>query len=281
MKLSKKQITAFQKEIYAWFRIHKRDLPWRPPSLKLRKDKTLNPYRILVSEMMLQQTQVGRVLPKYELWLKTFPTIESLAAAKSSDVLRVWSGLGYNRRALYLQKAAQNIIEKHKGKFPKEVSNLKNLPGVGENTAGAVAAFSFNSPAIFIETNIRRVFIHTFFKNSDKVSDKEILQLIKQTIDIKNPRDWYYALMDFGNYLSRVIENPNRKSRHYARQSTFKNSDRYFRGQIVRLLLKAKTYKVSDLEKHFNLDKTRLEKIIEGLEKDTFIKKIKDKVALA
>jgi A/G-specific adenine glycosylase len=185
---------------------------------------------------MLQQTQVSRVLEKYPEFLKKFPTIEALAASPLGDVLRAWQGMGYNRRARYLRDAAETVIEGD-GKIPKIETELLKLPGIGHYTANAILTFAYNEPRVFIETNIRRVFIHHFFKNLKNVSDKQILPLVEQTLDIKNPREWYYALMDYGAQLPRITKrNSNTQSKHYTKQSTFKGSLRELRGKIIRAL---------------------------------------------
>lgn len=223
--MTRQVILKFQKKILSWHKKYGRhDLPWR---------KTKNPYHILVSEIMLQQTQVDRVILKYKTFLKKFPTIKALAQAAVSDVLKEWKGLGYNRRALYLKRAAECILRAFGGAFPQSISDIESLPGVGTYTARAVATFAFNAPEIFIETNIRRVFIHFFFKNRNAVSDSEILPLVKKTLWHKNPRIWYSALMDYGASQFKSMENPNIKSKHYTKQSRFEGSRRYARSHIL------------------------------------------------
>src|SRR5665213_252944 len=225
-------IQSFKKTIWQYYKKHGRSLiPWR---------KTRDPYKILVSELMLQQTQVSRVTPKYLAFIKKFPTFKSLAEASVPSVLEMWQGLGYNRRALYLKKTAEIVQEKYKGKLPHNLELLIELPGIGKNTAAAICAYSFNLPVVFIETNIRRIFIHFFFPNKKQVDDTEILKLVQKTLDQKNPREWYWALMDYGSFLKTQVENPNRKSKHYTKQSKFKGSDREIRGKILRILLKEK-----------------------------------------
>ena len=222
----------FQKYIWTYYRTHKRSMPWRTQ---------VTPYHVLVSEIMLQQTQVSRVSQIFPLFIKKFPSITVLAQATPAQVLKAWQGLGYNRRALYLHRSAQIIKEQHKGIIPKDIEVLHTLPGIGLNTAGSLCAFAFNQPTVFIETNIRSVFIHHFFKNAKKVSDKEILALVRKTLDIQRPREWYWALMDYGTELKRKEGNPNKKSVHYVRQSTFQGSSRQFRGMILKVLLTAST----------------------------------------
>jgi len=225
--MTKKEI-AFTKVVKEYYRRHKRRaLPWR---------KTKDPYRILVSEIMLQQTQVDRVAPKYELFLRTFPTLEILAKAPLGAVLRMWQGLGYNRRAKMLHECAKIVHEKYDGVFPKEHAALMALPGVGHYTAGAVMAFAFNKAVPLIETNIRSVYLHHFFSDAYEVDDRDILHCVEKTLDTKNPRTWYYALMDYGSFIKKMYGNPNQRSRQHVRQSPFKGSDREIRGVIIRLL---------------------------------------------
>lgn len=214
--------------MWAYYRAHKRSMPWR---------ETRDPYRILVSEIMLQQTQVSRVVIFYEHFLKTFPTLRSLARAPLSDILRVWQGLGYNRRARYLKLAAEEVVKTSRGILPREKKLLIALPGIGEATAGAILTYAHNTATPFIETNVRRVFIHHFFPRHKKVSDIKLMPLVEHALDKKNPREWYYALMDYGSFLAKTVPNPNRRSTHYVRQKPFAGSDREARGVILRLLL--------------------------------------------
>lgn len=221
---------TFLETLWAYYAAHGRtELPWRLPEA----DGTYDPYKILVSELMLQQTQVARVLPKFEAFLHAFPTEEALARAPLGAVLTAWQGLGYNRRAKFLWQTAQAIHEQ--GAFPSTEVELVQLPGVGVNTAGAILAYAFNKPAIFIETNVRTVYIHHFFAGRDDVSDKEIRELLEQTVDTEQPREFYWALMDYGAWLKPQVRN-NASSKHYARQSTFEGSRRQLRGRIIRQL---------------------------------------------
>ena len=216
-----------RERVYAYYEQHGRDLPWR---------KTSDPYHIVVAEVMLQQTQVDRVVSKYVSFLQQFPDFASLASASSSDVLREWQGLGYNRRALSLQRTAQEVVESHHGVLPRDKATLMKLPGLGSYTASAIRAFAFDQPDAFIETNIRAVFIHLFFPNQDRVSDSEIMPLVETAVDRENPRRWYQALMDYGVMLKRQ-DNASRRSAHYRPQSGFEGSRRQARGEILRVLL--------------------------------------------
>ncbi len=225
--LTPSKIRAFQKKILSYHRDFGRDLPWH---------KTRNPYRILVSEIMLQQTQVDRVVLKYQKFLKLFPRVSVLAKASLAEVFRAWQGLGYNRRALYLKQAAEIIVKKYRGKIPEGEKALKELPGVGEYTARAIETFAFGKKAVFIETNIRSVFIHFFFPKMKRIPDSKLLPLIAGTLPPKNSRRWYLALMDYGVMLKQKGGNPSRHSLSYTKQSPFKGSRRELRGKIIKLL---------------------------------------------
>jgi len=204
-----------------------RDMPWR--------DDT-RPYYVLVSEIMLQQTQVARVIPKFNKFIARFPDEESLARATLADVLVEWQGLGYNRRAKYLHDSAKMIVGTITGVFPRTAADLQKLPGVGKNTAAAIMAYAFNQPEIFIETNIRTVYIHYFFHDQTDITDKQITALLEQTIDTKNPRQFYQNLMDYGAWLKANGTQNIAKSRHYKKQSKFAGSIRQLRGRILREL---------------------------------------------
>lgn len=222
------QKKEFQNMIWAHYRAHKREFPWR---------ETYDPYAILVSEIMLQQTQPERVIPKYRDFLNEFPDFESLAKTSLTRVLSLWSGLGYNRRAKYLHTTAQIVASKYNGQLTEAALEREKLPGIGKYTAAAVAAFAFNKKVVFIETNIRRVFIYHFFPNEEKVADKDIIPLIEKTLPKSEIREWYYALMDYGAMLGKTVSNPNRRSKHYGVQSKFEGSRRQLRGKLIRLSL--------------------------------------------
>lgn len=195
---------------------------------------------------MLQQTQVDRVIPYYRAFLKRFPTVRALAEAELQEVLRLWSGLGYNRRAKYLHEAAKTIVLTLKGRFPRSYEGLRALPGVGEYTARAVRTFAFNEPEVFIETNIRTVFMHIFYTDilqNNKMSDTELMPLVTAAAKGQNPREWYWALMDYGVHLKRHDLRLNSKSKHYTKQSKFEGSLRQVRGAILRAYLDKKDLK--------------------------------------
>lgn len=221
----------FLETLWDFYAHNKRaDLPWRQPDANGQFD----PYKIMVSELMLQQTQVARVIPKYHEFLSKFPDVKALADAELGDVLRAWQGLGYNRRAKFLWQAAQAVNEQ--GIFPRIIPELVKLPGIGPNTAGAIVAYAYNQSVLFIETNVRSVYIHHFFAGQDAVTDKQILELLEKTVDHENPREFYWALMDYGSHLKATVGNAARASKHYAKQSTFKGSKRQVRGQVLRVL---------------------------------------------
>lgn len=233
-----------------------RDLPWR---------RTRDPYQIWLSEVMLQQTQVARVEVRMPAWLDRFPTVEALAAASTSDVLEAWQGMGYNRRALALKRAAQVIVEECHGTFPQGVKELVKLPGIGPATAQGIRSFAFDLPGVYLETNVRTVFLHHFFPDVPAVPDRELVPLVRATCPQApgilgsrrakepedegfapmqdghdTPRSWYYALLDYGAYLKKTIPNPSRRSASYARQSKFEGSRRQKRAEIVRILLEVR-----------------------------------------
>jgi len=268
-------------------------LPWR---------NTSDPYKILVSEVMLQQTQVERVLPFYKNFLKEFPNAKALAKAPLSKVLKAWQGLGYNRRARYLQLSAQAAVKQYKGRFPKKVSALEELPGIGPYTARAVAAFAHNSPEVLIETNIRTVFLYFCYRKPPKnvlqgkderelystskhfsgVSDAEILSLVAEALKKTKlePREFYAALMDYGAYLKKKGIKLNKQSKHYVKQSKFEGSARQLRGAILRELLKKPQTK-AELRKNLSHSAGEVERELERLGKEGMLKKDKRRFGLA
>lgn len=262
-----KAFSEFNETVIEFYRFHKRHFPWRDIE---------NPYFILVSEIMLQQTQAPRVIEKYEEFIRTFPTVESLAKASNESVLRVWQGLGYNRRGIFLKKTAEKIVLEHGGNVPSDIELLITFPGIGFNTACAIAAFAFNKPVVFIETNIRTVFIHHFFTNKESVNDKDILPIINKVLQAPgahslDSRNWYYALMDYGVYLKKNFKNPSRKSSSYTKQSKFVGSKRQARGEIIRLLLEQKSLTLSDALSQINREKSEIEEILSSLKKEGMI----------
>jgi A/G-specific adenine glycosylase len=271
MQLSQKQIHGFQEEIWTFYKEHGRRFPWRD---------TRDPYHILVSEIMLQQTQTNRVLKKYPEFISKFPDISSLRSSSLESVLRVWQGMGYNRRAVSLKRISDIVYEQHDNKIPNKMEYLLDLPGVGKATASAVLAFAFDEPTVFVETNIRRVYIHFFFSDQDRVTDMEILGLVQQTLDTENPREWYYGLMDFGVMLKKEYPDLIRKSAHYTKQSKFEGSDRQLRGKILRLLLQESPLPVNKLLQQVSTQNSRALKIFNRLEAEGFIEKNDDNYSI-
>ncbi len=226
-RLTRRQISDFRDTVFRHYRLHGRhDLPWR---------RTTDPYRILVSEVMLQQTPVPRVVPKYREFTARFPDVRSLAASPLREVLRLWSGLGYNRRALYLKRAAEIIVREHGGLVPDTLLGLDALPGIGPDTAGAILAYAFNRPAVFLETNVRTVLVRFLFPGRRPVSVRILRDAAARALDRRDPRRWYAALMDYGAWLKRGGD-PARGRVARPRQPRFEGSDRQLRGRIIRAL---------------------------------------------
>ncbi len=271
-KLTPAKVRKFREMIYGYYREHGRTMPWR---------LTHNPYHILVSEIMLQQTQVQRVLEKYASFLDAFPDFPALARAPLSEVLAAWQGLGYNRRAIALCRISRMVLDDFNGVLPSSVDSLMTFPGIGNATASAIAAFAFLTPAVFVETNIRRVYIHFFFDDRDHVRDAEILPLVETTLDVSNPREWYYGVMDYGVLLRKNLENPNRRSAHYQKQSPFEGSNRQIRGIILKALIRQPHVTEREIARQLQVDTTTLKKNLLQLQKEGFIKKLRGEIAIA
>lgn len=260
--LSQLQIQNFQNTVYQYYHKHGRDFPWRK--------KTNTPYHILVSEIMLQQTQADRVVKKYKHFLTLFPNFKSLASSNLKTVLTAWQGLGYNRRAINIHKCAQVVHKQYHGKLPQNLELLQTLPGIGPYTAAAILAFAFNQPTIVIETNIRTVYIHHFFTNKNDIHDNELRPLIEQTLDRTKPKEWYAALMDYGAYLKKSIGNKSTQSKHYTQQSRFEGSNREARGKIINALTK-QSYTLPGLVKITQLPKTKILTALKQLQKEQIV----------
>lgn len=293
-----KRIRTFQRLVWDFYKKNKRDFAWR---------RIKNPYRILVSEVMLQQTQADRVVAFYEKWIDKFPDFESLAKATFGQVYPYWQGLGYNRRAMALQRTAQKVMDEFAGKLPKparnasparqadashagwrgEIEKLEEFPGIGPYTARAVSIFSFNTPVACIETNIRRVFIYHFFADKNNIEDKEILEIAQRALPAGKAREWHWALMDYGAYLKSHPpvggSNPNRRHKDYAVQSKFEGSLRQIRGAVLRML-SAKPMAEKELaeriKKLTDQSPERTKKVISALKKEGLIKQGKKKYSL-
>ncbi len=269
--MSELQKKAFIKTVKDYYKKHGRhDLPWR---------LTTDPYKIAVSEVMLQQTQVVRVIEKYHEFLKTFPTVKQLADAPLQQVLLQWSGLGYNRRAKFLHQMAQTIVYDLDNHCPQTFTELLKLPGVGHYTAGAISAFAYNQPIAIIETNIRTVYLHHFHDllhpgpmGAGVKDDKELLPLIEETLDRKNPREWYWALMDYGSYLKSTGVKIHRTSAQYKKQTSFKGSLREVRGGIIKILTKEPAT-IKKLEKHLLFETDRIEQALQQLLQEELVVK--------
>lgn len=230
MSSTRSKLEKFRKEVFAHYETRGRHaLPWRASH---------DPYKVLVSEVMLQQTQVERVIPYFKEWLRLFPNVEALAKAPLSKVLKAWQGLGYNSRGKRLQDAAKAVVREHNGRFPKTPEALEELPGIGPYTARAVAAFAHNQDVVFIETNIRTAFTHYFFPGASKVGDKELLPLIEQALPKGRAREWYSALMDYGSHLKKSGVRINARAKGYKKQTKFAGSSREARGALLKALAK-------------------------------------------
>jgi A/G-specific adenine glycosylase len=263
---------SFREQLCRFYRRHGRDLAWRTH---------ITPYRIVVSEIMLQQTQVERVSAAFPRFIEHFPDFESLAGATLEEVLREWQGLGYNRRARALKKTAERIVSDFSGKLPRDERILATLPGIGKATAASIAVFTFNIPVAFIETNIRRVFLHCFFPEGEEVTDREIFPLVRETMDHEDPRTWFWALMDYGAYLGKKTGNPNRRSSHYRRQPAFSGSDRQVRGMILKILVGEGGIHPDELCKRAGGDPERVSRLMRSLEKEGFIEVKEDLVRIS
>lgn len=222
--ISEQEIDRFREIVWAVYAQRGRVMPWRTDP---------SPYNVVVSEIMLQQTQVDRVMPKFLAWTERWSDFDALSHARTKEVLSAWQGLGYNRRALWLKQLADNVVRAHGGKLPGTLAALTAFKGIGPNTAGAILAYAFEQPVVFIETNIRRVILHEFFPEQEEVSDKAIVPFVAATLDREHPREWYWAMMDYGSELAKLVVNPNRRSKHYTRQSKFAGSHRQLRGAIL------------------------------------------------
>ena len=252
----------FRETILSFYRDHGRSLPWRD---------TDNHYHIFVSEIMLQQTGVERVLGKYPRFIAEFPDFDTLARASQRRILSEWQGLGYNRRCIHLRESARMICSQFSGKLPETEKLLLSLPGVGRATGRALLAFCFNRPVVFLETNIRQAFIHFFFQESGMVSDAEMLPLVEKTLDRNNPRDWYYALMDYGTMLKRSIGNLVRKSAGYRQSAPFEGSMRQVRGMVLKTLLSSPALTPERISSITGIDTGRIKEALDRLTQEGFL----------
>lgn len=263
-------VEAFRATVYKHYETHGRDFPWR---------HTTNPYHILVAEVMLQQTQTARVAPRYAAFISLFPDLTALAQASTEAVLRAWSGMGYNRRALALHATARRVCDVHGGELPVERKALLALPGIGPYSAAAIRAFAFDLPETFIETNIRTVYLHEFFPAQSGVPDSAILPLVAETMDRASPRKWYQALMDYGAML-KESGNPSRRSAHHRSQSRFEGSRRQARGIILRCLLDRRAASMPALRAAVPGWDSRFDDALETLKRDGIVTQIGDAVSI-
>ncbi len=260
-------VKTFRNHIYSYFEKYGRQLPWRTD---------YNPYHIFVSEVMLQQTQVERVKLKFPGFINKYPDFSMLAKSRLEDVFEVWQGLGYNRRASALRDSAKIIVSDYNGILPDNPELLQKLPGIGKATASSIVAFAFNKPVVFLETNIRTIFINHFFPDDNSVSDDLILPLATIALDKSNPRRWYSALMDYGTMLKKEFGNLSKQSKTYKKQTPFKGSQRQMRGAVLKLLLKHKKLTLANFEQLTEYTRPSLEEILLQLEKENLVKENKE-----
>lgn len=254
-------IEEFNTHLLDFYKKNKRNISWR---------ETIDPYHVVLTELMLQQTQVPRVQEKFPQFIAAFPSFHDLAKAPIVDILSAWQGMGYNRRAKYLKEIATIIIERYNGEVPRDPEQLDAMPGIGPATARSIVTYIYNIPELFIETNVRRVFIHHFFADKPSISDSEIYPLLEKAVDKQNPREWYYAVMDYGTYLGKTVQNPNRRSKHYVKQSKFEGSRRQVRGGVLRELIKG-PMKAEALVKLLGFERKQVFDVLKDLEQEGFI----------
>jgi A/G-specific adenine glycosylase len=257
------QIKIFRKHIYSYFSANGRELPWRVD---------YNPYHIYVSEVMLQQTQVDRVCQKFSAFITRFPDFQTLADSRLEEVYSVWQGLGYNRRAAALRNSAKLVISEFQGTLPDSPEQLVNLPGIGSATAASITAFAYNKPMVFLETNIRTVYIHHFFADHQSVNDSLILPVADIALDRINSRKWYSALMDYGTMLKKEFGNLTRKSSSYKKQTPFIGSKRQIRGGVIKLLIEHGELSAKNIKKLSGYEQPILDEILGQLAHENIVR---------
>jgi A/G-specific adenine glycosylase len=265
-------LRLFRRLIYRYFNQQRREFTWR---------NTHEPYAILVSEVMLQQTQTSRVEQKYETFLEKFPNFRALAESSLGEVLELWQGLGYNRRARMLRETAQGVYREHEGELPDSYDELIELPGIGPATASAVLAFAFDEPIAFLETNIRRVYLFFFFPGQEDVRDTELLAVARRALDHEEPRRWHYALMDYGAALAERVENPNRRSARYRKQAPFEGSNRQIRGAILRALLSEGGLTEPELVRALDRPRDRVRRSLDELLEERMVREDEERYVIA
>lgn len=263
-------IAAFQAIIKQHYQASGRKFPFREP------EHYADPYKVLVSEIMLQQTQADRVVNKYLAFLKVFPDFKSLAEAPTEAVLKAWIGLGYNRRALALKRIAEEVVSKHGGKLPSSVAELDEFPSIGPNTAASIATFAFNAAVPFIETNIRAVYLHFFFNDDPSITDEALVDIVTRTVDASNPREWYYALMDFGVLLKRSGKDPQKGKAGKQKAAAFKGSTREARGRIIKAVINGQK-SLQELAEITGRDLVSTGKIVDQLVREGFLENDTDR----
>lgn len=269
--LTREVIRTFQNIIYSYFNQYGRDFPFR---------NEINPYNVVISEIMLQQTQTNRVVEKFQQFIQKFPDFQSLANAPLNEVLKVWQGLGYNRRAVALKKIAERVVNEFDGILPADIDILKSFPQIGHNTASSIVAFAFNMPTFFIEVNIRRVYIYYFFPGKSSIKDSAIVLIVRKTLDSSNVRKWYYALTDYGVMLKKTHPELNKRSAHYRKQAKFKGSNREVRGKILKLLIASSSLTEVEIFKELKINSKKLKEILNLLIKEGFIKQEKHRFSI-
>lgn len=245
--------------------------PWR---------SNRTPYRVLISEVMLQQTQADRVVKHYRRFLKEFPSFRSLAQAPQAAVIHAWQGLGYNRRALYVHNAAKEITRLYAGRIPRAPELLQELPGIGAYTSKSILVFTYNQPHVFIETNIRSIFLYYFSSLDKPVPDSLLLPYIEAALDRNNPREWYESLMDVGSLLKKTIPGLNTHSSTYVKQSKFQGSFRQKRGALLRLLSEKNPGCCTALQNELDISEAELQKLLAIMVNEGFIRITKTSVSL-
>ncbi|HVQ00922.1 MAG TPA: Fe-S cluster assembly protein HesB [Candidatus Thermoplasmatota archaeon] len=266
MEISDITISKFQRKVWAFYRTHRRRLPWRT---------THDPYKILVSELMLQQTQVSRVITFYNKWIQQWPTIQDLAHASRREVLQAWMGLGYNTRALRLQQAAKTIVGDYQGDVVQAMRQYQEIPGVGRYTSQAVLIFATNADLVTVDTNIRRIFIHEFGLPKD-ISERNLWDLALRCLPTGRSRDWHNALMDYGALHDTALTTGVKPK---TRQGRFEGSNRQLRAQVIRLLLQ-QDRSFTELQKRLDVPKVKLQHILATLIEEDFISRKKNRYLL-